>query len=870
MKNYFEKGTAYIVSSSHNDIAWMNSPYKTMEHRDFMILTPAINMIEENPNFKHTMECMLYLMEYLQRHPEKKEQLHELAKENRLVWGATYTQPYENILNDEGLVRQVYLGKRWFEENFPEAKSRTAWSPDVPGRSMQFPQILKKAGIEYLSISRINAGAFEWFSPDGSSVKGFSPGHYSASIDTIDGTVEEAVDKTEKFLENVSDYYEEHKLPPCIAFISVQDYVKPRDYKELIAAWPGNIDKDSKIPELKQATIEEFLDALTADPNTEYDTYCGERPNEWLYILDATHREEILHGRKGIVVLPEAEFFATVNAMLDEDFKEYPKEKLDESWKYLLYNDHGFGGLNGHITDQVFGNSMKYGLELATKIKDEQLGKLVKRIDTTKKEGLPIVVFNSKNYSRSEMVKYEVSSNMVSAPYYIVEDEKGNEIEYQFAAEDKAFALTIAFVAEDVPPMGYRTYYIKPSTKAPKNIWMEETHLQRRWMPPELLEGKEPLKAPEQIVENQFYKVVAGKGGLTSIFDKEQGREVLDGSAYAGFELFMMQSKGTGAGEFDTIEQATYDFADAMKNYETEWEIVEKGTLFTKLLLESDFSCCHVKQYITIYHTVKKIDCDMEIQSFDGTPYRELRLALPLAMPNAQIAYDVPMGTVEIGKDEVKGAIGDKFFKGASYTVSYSTPCEEAHPREVQQWIGVEDEQGSAMLSTDIGIFDYISPRDKNSVNPMIQPILLASRRSCHWQGNDYSQRGNHSYHFSLTTQTGTWRENRQYVEGENQPMSVVAVQETENPILPETMSFFSVDAPNIIISTVKKCEDDDSVIIRAYENDGVDTTAELNCFKPIKSVEKVDILEYGKGETVSKDSLELNHRAIETYKIHI
>lgn len=870
-KDFFKKGTGHIVSSSHNDIAWWNTPYKTMEYRDLNIITPAIEMVGKDPQFKHTMECVLYLMEYIQRHPEQKEVLHQLALEKRLMWGATYTQPYENMLNDEALVRQVYLGKKWFEKEFSGIKARVAWSPDVPARSMQFPQILSKAGIDYLMISRVDAGAFEWFSPDGSSVKGYSTGHYFTSARALNATLDQAIENVAETLESAKNHYLQYKLPPEYLFLSVADYVAPKNYKELIEQWPTEQNRVKDIPTLKHSSIEEFMEAITVDPNCKFRSYHGERPNEWAYIHGATHHKEIAYGRKASITMPEAEMFSTISCLLNKDFTQYPTKEIEDGWKYILYPDHGFGGGNGHITDKVFGNALKKGLQISERLKAKALNDIAAAVDV-QKDGFPIIIFNTKGV-RSDVVRYSLDIRNIPSRYFKLEDEQSNEVDYQIVDENNAFELTIEFIATDVPAIGYKTYYIRPTEEKTKNIWLKETHLQRTWLAENEnydISDKTPLSAKEQIIENQYYKIVFSKGGLSSLFDKQLNKELLDITDYMGFELFMMQSKGTGAGEFQAIEQPTFDFADAMKNYDTEWEIIEDGTVKTSLVLQSKFSCCYVVQTISIYHSIKKIDCDIELISFDGTPYREFRFALPLAMQNAQIAYDVPMGVVEIGKDEVEGPAATEFFKGID-VIHYPVNCSEIHPREVQNWMSASDSNMSVVLSSDVSMFDYKNPRNINSNKPMLQPILLASRRSCHGWGNEYLQMGSHCYHFSFTSGEGSWRENHHLIEGANTPLiPVTSSNEMVKPYLPSTHSFFSIDQPNVVISAIKKCEDDNSVIVRTYENHGCDCEITVKSFLEVKQLIRTDMIE-NEIETLNVENpIMVGKRSIDTFKIKV
>ena len=66
----FGDGTIHIICSSHNDIAWFDTPAATIAWRDTRSITPALERMAENPDVFFSMESVLYLLEYLERHPE--------------------------------------------------------------------------------------------------------------------------------------------------------------------------------------------------------------------------------------------------------------------------------------------------------------------------------------------------------------------------------------------------------------------------------------------------------------------------------------------------------------------------------------------------------------------------------------------------------------------------------------------------------------------------------------------------------------------------------------------------------------------------------------------------------------------------------
>jgi alpha-mannosidase len=117
--------------------------------RDEKMITPALQRMAENKDYCFSVESAMYLGEYLERHPERYNDILKYTLEGRLEWGATACQPYQSMYDGESLIRQVYFGKKYLKKKLPGYDSRTAYNEDVPGMALQFPQILVKAGVPY-------------------------------------------------------------------------------------------------------------------------------------------------------------------------------------------------------------------------------------------------------------------------------------------------------------------------------------------------------------------------------------------------------------------------------------------------------------------------------------------------------------------------------------------------------------------------------------------------------------------------------------------------------------------------------------------------------------------------------------------------
>src|SRR6185369_11983427 len=142
---------------------------------------------------------------------------------------------------------------------------------------------------------------------------------------------------------------------------------------------------------------------------------------------------------------------------------------------------------------------------------------------------------------------------------------------------------------------------------------------------------------------------------------------------------------------------------------------------------------------------------------------------------------------------------------------AYIDVCAEVHPREVQNFISAVGTEFALTLSSSVAVCDYIDPSLSPAPYPILQPILLASRKSCHGKGNWYLQAGEHHFRFSIFSHEPNWRAGRRPATAANHDLrAVVDAEPVQGANLPPTHSFASVSADNLMITAIKKAEDDD------------------------------------------------------------
>jgi alpha-mannosidase len=477
--SYFKNGTLHIINSSHQDIAWMDSPEACEKYRDENVITPVLKRLSENPDFRYSMEDALSLKEYLYRHPESYADILKYTREGRLEWGATFTQPYSSMFDGEALVRQTYYGRKWMRKILPNCDFRTAYNEDVPGVAIQLPQILAKAGIPYYHFSRHQPGLYRWFSPDGSSILAWTPGQYECASRPIRAAKGDKAltDSLSALLVSWNDYFKTRKMAPHFPFIYSYDFAVPINYDAFIRQWNEDVRSGSKVdfPSIQYSTGTMAFDEIAKKKDAMIDRLCGERPNVWLYIHGPSHQRALKAGRKASRILTTAEKFATIRSMVENSFSSYPSDDFYQAWGNVIFPDHGWGGYHGDVTDRLFRTKFELGLSAGKKILEDNLKAISNHISYKKNNKIAVTVFNGLSWKRSDPVQFTLDVEGRNNTNFCLVDEFGKEIDYQFISSHdiengRDEVVTFLFIAKDIPAMGYKTYYLEEKKYAKKTI----------------------------------------------------------------------------------------------------------------------------------------------------------------------------------------------------------------------------------------------------------------------------------------------------------------------------------------------------------------------------------------------------------------
>jgi alpha-mannosidase len=832
--SYFDGGTFDLLCTNHNDLGWLDTQAVTADYRSAELILPALRLLEENPEFRYSMECVAYLIEFLERHPEKREEMAQMMRQGRFTWGASYVENLEVHVGPEKLVRQFYLGRKWLRNNFPGVDTRHYVKTDPPAMTFQMPQILAKAGVPYVLQGRFTWGFYRWEAPDGSSVFVFAF-RYGDPRGLINPKGNQGWLGAAALREN---YYAPRRLPPMMIYDFNSDYLPPAPalipyarrqneaMQRFAAVWNEHFssqpERRVRPPQIRFVEPEAELDELTRhDLNIE--TVKGDWPINWAYYDEPSNREALLAGRQAHNLLLGAERLTAGLSLLAAS-PSPPRSEFFEAWRANCWPDHGWGGNRGTITDSVYTASYTKSRALAEKLFADAGAQLARRLARQPGE-LTLVVFNPVSWTRTDAVHCRL--NLPSAwNSFELRDDQDRAVAYQVVARGAdGRPQEIVFVAESVPSLGYRAFSLRQSSSAPR----AETELTGDTM------------------ENELVRVRMGDGGVQSLLDKALGKEILRTDKFCAGEVLQFTAPGLA---WEDPEIVTMDDFEKTSDYEFPIRQFVQGPVRSTLVRQAKFKHFLLRHTIHLYARLARLEFELEVLNWDGQKERELRVAFPINLERARLSYEVPFGTVEIGKDEV------------DFSSLPSSPDSQFRPdlyggqkplrfREAINWFDASSPEygGFGCLAASNCTLHLFRDETSQAVDyPLLQHVLLSTRRSLAWNPDYwFTQAGDHRYRMALFPHAGGWRSSYREGFAFNYPLAAFLAEESADSspqALPRAAAFVALEPSNLIATALKVCDDDGSLVLRFYEAEGFESRARIRFARRLRQAWRTNLIE--------------------------
>jgi alpha-mannosidase len=873
-RSYFDGGSFNLLTTNHNDLGWLDTQPVTADYRSAELVLPAMDLLKKYPDFRYSMESVIYLMEFLDRHPEKRDEMAQLMREGRFTWGCSYVQNLEVRVGPENLIRQFYLGRRWLKKNFPGADTRHYFKTDPAGMTWQMPQILTKAGIKYVIQGRFPWGFYNWEGPEGSRIFVFAFRYGDPRLLPNPKGNQGWL----SYAEAREYYYAPRELPRLMIYDFNGDYLPPppdlipyvhaqnEAMQRFAAQWndrfSGQPARQIKPPVIRFVEAEEILQELTQHA-LNIETVKGDWPLNWAYYDEPAHRAGLLAGRQGHNRILAAERLAVaLNCANGSEL--YPEGAFEDAWKQNCWPDHGWGGNRGTETDANYIKAFDTSRERADKLLSDAGARLARSVPKKTAEQIPLVVYNPLAWRRTDVVRCRLQKP-AGWDWFRLRSDAGKEVPCQVVSEaphrmvqGEASAgqeAEAAFIAEDVPSLGYRTYYLESSSS--------------------------PLPAGKaltgDVMENDHLRVVFGAGGIKSLYDKRLKREILRTDKFFGGELLQFTAPGNAWDDYETVNMKDFD---KTSNHTFSIRRFVEGPVVTSAMREAEFKHFRLRQAFRLFPQFDRVEMDVDVLHWDGAKERELRVAFPVDLPGTfRLSYEVPFGTVEIGKDEIDFSLlppnPDCQFVSAIYGGDKALPF-----REAINWVDASSDRYlkfGCLAASDCTVHLFADQTSNPVSYPVLQHVLLSTRKSIAWNPDYwFTQEGSYHFRMALYPHAGGWRARYRDGIAFNYPLLpfVATGEPASGSSLPETTEFLLLEPSNLIVTAMKKCEDDDSVAVRFYEAEGRAVRAHLRFFKPVKQAWKTNLIEeepdplpVGSNGTVE---LEVNPWEIVTLKLAV
>ena len=811
LKPMLQQATFHLTGNSHIDAAWLWPRSETVDvvKRTF---GTALQLMNEYPNYTYTQSAAQYNEWMADKYPEMDAEIKKRIKEGRWeVVGGMWVEPDLNMPDGESQVRSILLGKRWFQKQYG-VDVRIGWNPDSFGYNWQLPQIYKRSGIDYFVTQKMTWNdtnplpfkLFWWESPDGSKVLTYFPHDYgNNNLNPIRLSTDLA--SARKFspgLTEMMDLYGigDHGGGPTRAVLDEGDHwmqpdkIVPKMQYGLAQPFFTQVEKkiasDSPVWDYK-SIAKGYTFPKSVEGKIDIPTWNDEMYLEYhrgVFTTQADHKRNMRDSEEWAL---NAEKYASL-AWIDGD--SYPNAKFTEAWKKITFNQfHDLAAGSG--IGIIYKDAQKDYDQVhwaTNEISAKALHTLSAGVDTRSANGVPVMVFNPLAWQRSGIVTVDVQLPEPSQNGVSVMDAQNHVLPSKVLSSDsKTNSYKLLIDAKDVPSMGYELLHVVPGTK----------------------EFTSDLKVNGMTMENAALRVVVdpSNGCITSLFDKKSNFETIaKGGCGNQLQTFKDTPKQYDAWNIDpgTLDHNTpIDKVDSV-------QLVEKGPMRAIIRVTRTWQNSKFVQDVTLYANANTVDVVNDIDWHET--HVLLKAAFPLAASGPEATYEIPYGTIE------RATTRNNSWEKARFEVP------------ALRWADLgNDQHGFSLIN-----------ESKYGYDGQDNVLRLSLLRSPTWPDPE-ADREHHHFSYELYPHAGTWKTALTERAGYEFNYKLHASQvESHTGSLPAEHSYISVAPENVVLTAVKKAEDDNGLIFRVFEWAGKQSDVVFTLPKGATAATETDLME--------------------------
>ncbi len=773
----------FLLGHAHLDLAWLWPVAETWDAAEFTFAS-VLDLMAGFPHltFGHSTAALYAWIE--ENCADLFEDIKaEVARGRWEVLAGLWVEPELNIISGEAIARQILYGQHYCLEKFGKV-SPVAWLPDSFGFCGQLPQLLKQGGIDYFVTQKLKWNdttefpypAFWWESPDGTQIFSLMSAPIGTGIDPV------------QMADYACQWEQKTGIKKSLWLPGVGDHGggPTRDMLEVSDRWR----ESPFFPKMEFTTVQDYLQQLQHQGN--FPVWTDELYLEFHRGCYTTHGDQKQWNRRGEGLLYEAELWAAVATRVAG--ADYPKAQIEAAWKAVLFNQfHDI--LPGSSIPEVYLDA-NLGWQEATENGREVLERALEAIASeiagipprSMPSAQPILVFNSLNWQRSQVVSLELPTSAETGMEWQVYDSNGNRVRSQLTATH------LLFESSDIPSVGYRVFWLGQLQISPNSAFVETD--------------------AEFILETDKLQVIIDPktGNISSIYDKIEDREILSGPAN---QLQGFEDKGQYWDAWNIDPHYGEYPLPATTLKQIQW--LERGELQQRVqvirqLGQSEF----IQEYI--------IQADSPLVKIATTVNWQdrnvmVKAAFPLKIAANFATYETPCGAIE-------------------RTTQPQTPGEKAKWEvPALKWADLSGEKAGVSLLNDC----------KYGYDATPNQLRLTLLRGSNWPDPD-ADLGWHQFTYAIYSHAGNWKSAKTVRQGYelNLPLQVRRMEAL--PKIGKVWqdvggSFLELSGESLVLMAFKQSEIDvNKWIMRCYESEGKEINLEVQ--GEWNSLQSVDLLE--------------------------
>ena len=446
--------------------------------------------------------------------------------------------------------------------------------------------------------------------------------------------------------------------------------------------------------------------------------------------------------------------------------RSYPLQRLNDAWTLAM---------GAHFHDLAAGTATPKSYEFAWNDDVIALNQFADVLNSategvaatlnTTTQGVPLVVFNSLNIAREDVVEAKVDFPNGMPQAVRVTGPDGKDVPAQISGDKVIFAAS-------VPSVGYAVYDVQPAERPA---------------------ASSSLHVSKDGLENAYYRVSLNQDGdVASVFDKTSGKELLAAPARLAISYDNPAQWPAWNMDWEQEQAAPKAFVSGPAQV----RVVEDGPVRVAIEVARETAGSRFVQKISLSagDGGKRVEFGNVIDW--KTRESNLKATFPLTASNEMATYNWDIGTIE------RPTAQPKKFEVPSH-----------------QWVDLTDASGQYGVTI---LTDSKNGSDKPNDNTLRLTLLRTPGTTGGYTDQATQDIGRHEFVYGLAGHAADWRTSQTDWQAQrlNAPLFAFTTPK-HNGTSGRTFSLLKVSNPRIRILAVKKAELSDEVIVRLVELDG-------------------------------------------------